>query len=153
MNKERYFVWKNYDALEDIVAGGGGGGGGDDITSANVTAMTGYAKAQTASAISTSDTLNQAMGKLEKGLDGKEATIDANNKLDADLVDDSNSTNKFATAAQLTQITTNQTNINAQQNATADGGNGYALVNGIRLYVASSAPTGTIPDGSVGVGW
>lgn len=151
MNKERYFVWKNYDALEDIVAGGGGGGG--DITSANVTAMTGYTIAETASAISTSDTLNQAVGKLEKGLDGKEATIDANNKLDADLVDDSTSTNKFATAAQLTQITTNQTNINAQQNAIADGGNGYALVNGIRLYVASSAPTGTIPDGSVGVGW
>lgn len=24
MNKERYFVWKNYEALEDIVAGGGG---------------------------------------------------------------------------------------------------------------------------------
>lgn len=151
MNKERYFVWKNYDALEDVVAGGGGGGG--DITSANVTAMTGYTIAQTASAISTTDTLNQAVGKLEKGLDGKEATIDANNKLDADLVDDSTSTNKFATAAQLTQITTNQTNINAQQNAIADGGNGYALVNGIRLYVASSAPTGTIPDGSVGVGW
>lgn len=70
MNKERYFVWKNYDALEDIVAGGGG-----DITSANVTAMTGYTIAQTASAISTTDTLNQAVGKLEKGLDDVTTTI------------------------------------------------------------------------------
>lgn len=73
MNKERYFVWKNYDALEDVVAGGGGGGG--DITSANVTAMTGYTIAQTASAISTTDTLNQAVGKLEKGLSDVTTTI------------------------------------------------------------------------------
>lgn len=29
----------------------------------------------------------------------------------------------------------------------------YSTVNGIRLYVSSTAPTGTIPDGSVGVGW
>lgn len=27
------------------------------------------------------------------------------------------------------------------------------LANGIRLYVSSTAPTGDIPDGSVGVGW
>ena len=45
------------------------------------------------------------------------------------------------------------TAVDGQQNATASGGNGYAIVNGIRLYVASSAPTGNIPDGSVGVGW
>ena len=30
---------------------------------------------------------------------------------------------------------------------------GYFVVNGIRIYVASSAPTGTIPDGSIGIGW
>lgn len=29
----------------------------------------------------------------------------------------------------------------------------YVNVNGIRLYVSSTAPTGDIPDGSVGVGW
>ena len=45
------------------------------------------------------------------------------------------------------------TAVDGQQNTTASGGNGYALINGIRLYVASSAPTGNIPDGSVGVGW
>lgn len=30
---------------------------------------------------------------------------------------------------------------------------GYIVVNGIRIYVASSAPTGTIPEGSIGLGW
>lgn len=51
------------------------------------------------------------------------------------------------------QISTNETNISNQQDTTAQGGNGYAIINGIRLYVSSTAPTGDIPDGSVGVGW
>lgn len=39
--------------------------------SSSITAMTGYAKGDSTSAISTSDTLNQAIGKLEKALDSK----------------------------------------------------------------------------------
>ena len=34
-----------------------------------------------------------------------------------------------------------------------DGTNYWITVNGIRLYFASSAPTGTIPVGSLGIGW
>lgn len=34
-----------------------------------------------------------------------------------------------------------------------DGTNYWITVNGIRLYFASSAPTGTIPTGSIGIGW
>ena len=34
-----------------------------------------------------------------------------------------------------------------------DGTNYWIIVNGIRLYFASSAPTGDIPDGSYGLGW
>lgn len=34
-----------------------------------------------------------------------------------------------------------------------DGTNYWITVNGIRLYFADSAPTGTIPDGSMGIGW
>ena len=34
-----------------------------------------------------------------------------------------------------------------------DGINYWITVNGIRLYFASSAPTGTIPAGSYGIGW
>lgn len=30
---------------------------------------------------------------------------------------------------------------------------GYIVVNGIRIYVASTAPTGDIPEGSIGLGW
>jgi len=85
-------------------------------------------------------------------LGGKQATIDSSHKLSSDLVDDSSSTNKFATAAQLTQISTNETNISSQQNTIADGGNGYAIINGIRVYVSATAPTGTIPDGSIWIG-
>lgn len=30
---------------------------------------------------------------------------------------------------------------------------GYIVVNGIRIYVSATEPTGTIPEGSVGLGW
>lgn len=43
--------------------------------------------------------------------------------------------------------------IDAQQEAIADGGNGYAIINGIRVYVSATAPTGdSIPDGSIWIG-
>ena len=87
------------------------------IASSQTTAMTNYAKASAKADISTSDTLNQAMGKVEY------------------------------------RVEVNETNISNQQDTIASGGNGYALINGIRLYVSSTAPTGDIPDGSVGVGW
>lgn len=44
-------------------------------------------------------------------LEGKQDLIDSNNKLSADLVDDTNTTNKFATSEQLAQIETNKNNI------------------------------------------
>lgn len=44
-------------------------------------------------------------------LDDYQTKIDSSHKLDSDLVDDTNSTNKFATAAQLSQIETNKNNI------------------------------------------
>lgn len=56
-------------------------------------------------------------------------------------------------STKVEQIGTNTNNISNQQDTIADGGNGYAIINGIRLYVSSTAPTGDIPDGSVGVGW
>ena len=34
-----------------------------------------------------------------------------------------------------------------------DANDKYFTVNGIRVYVASSAPTGDIPAGSIGFGW
>lgn len=51
-------------------------------TAANtISAMTGYSKPSSTSAISTSDTLNAAIGKLEKALDSKANTIDLSDYL------------------------------------------------------------------------
>ena len=44
-------------------------------------------------------------------ISGLQTEITSTNKLDADLVDDSTSTHKFATSSQLSQISTNQTDI------------------------------------------
>lgn len=114
------------------------------LSSKDIGAMTNYAKAATADAISTSDTLNQAVGKLEKGLDGKQASL-TQTQLDA--------VNSGVDSTKVGQIETNKESIDGQQNTTASGGNGYALINGTRVYVASSAPTGSIPEGSIGLGF
>ena len=119
-----------------------------------------------------------------------QSKIDSTHKLSADLVDDSNSTNKFnvqanwtelssaaasfiqnkptlGTASALDVATTGDASttqvvkgddtrvlaVTAQQNTTASGGTGYAIINGIRLYANPSGtpPTGDIPDGSYGL--
>ena len=55
-------------------------------------------------------------GGVYTALSGKQATIDSSHKLSADNVDDTNATNKFATAAQLQQIENNKTNISWNTN-------------------------------------
>lgn len=119
-----------------------------------------------------------------------QSKIDSTHKLSADLVDDSNATNKFnvqanwtesssaaasfiqnkptlGTASALDVATTGDASttqvvkgddtrvlaVTAQQNTVANGGNGYAIINGIRLYANPSGtpPTGDIPDGSYGL--
>lgn len=90
------------------------------LSSKDIGAMTNYVKAQIASAIDTTDTLNQAIGKVEKRVD------------------------------------VNENNISSEQSKTAgmtEGGSNYITVGGIRVYVSATAPTGDIPDGSVGIGW
>lgn len=50
----------------------------------------------------------------------------------------------------------NKTNILSEQAKTtgmSEGGSNYITVGGIRVYVSATAPTGDIPDGSIGVGW
>ena len=70
-NKYYYFDGTNWTEIPNT----GGGGGGGDITSANVTAMTGYEIAEEADAIETTDTLNEAIGKLEKSVSDNETNI------------------------------------------------------------------------------
>lgn len=45
-----------------------------------------------------------------------------------------------------------ENNISKQQDTTAQGGNGYAIINGGRVYFSDTAPTGTIPTGSIWIG-
>ena len=119
-----------------------------NLTSLNIGAMTGYSKPNETSAIVVADTLNAAIGKLEKALDLKQSSIDTDHKLSADNVDDANSMNKFATAAQLTQIATNTGNISSEQAKTTgmtEGGSNYITVGGRRVYVDSNPPTGARP--------
>lgn len=64
--------------------------------------------------------------------------------------------NSGITEELVTQIGTNETNISSEQAKTtgmSEGGSNYITVGGIRVYVSATAPTGNIPDGSVGVGW
>ena len=49
-----------------------------------------YSKPQSTSAITTSDTVSSAIGKLEKGLDGKQATLTVGTNLDAVPTENSN---------------------------------------------------------------
>lgn len=51
-----------------------------------------------------------------------------------------------------TEMATVDGRIDDQENTVAQGGNGYGIINGIRLYVSSTAPTGNIPDGSIWIG-
>jgi len=64
--------------------------------------------------------------------------------------------NSGITSTEVAQIETNKDDILSEQAKTTgmtEGGSNYITVNGVRLYVSSTAPTGDIPDGSVGVGW
>ena len=83
-------------------------------------------------------------------LAGKQGVIDSTHKLDADLVDDSTSTNKFVTAAEKTNIGTSAEKLTV----IAETDDNYIeMENGVRLYISNTAPTGTIPEGSIGIGW
>lgn len=88
--------------------------------------------------------LSAKQGYVLKALiDTKQDIIDNSHKLDADLVDDTNSTHKFATSVQLTQIGTNQTNI---ATLTAESGASIDLVlnsSDFKLYAVLKNKAGT----------
>lgn len=54
------------------------------------------------------------------------------------------------------QIATNASNITSEQAKTSSmgtAGTDYIVVNSIRVYISATEPTGTITDGSIGIGW
>ena len=73
-------------------------------------------------------------------LAGYQTIIDSSNKLDADLVDDTSSTHKFATAAQLSQIETNKNNILSDNiiSTSFTWGNGYISTGG-HIFASSQS--------------
>lgn len=81
--------------------------------------------------------------EVDTALSGKQATL-TTAQLDA--------VNSGITSADVTQIGVNENNISLQQDTTAQGGNGYAIINGGRVYFSDTAPTGTIPTGSIWIG-
>ena len=80
-------------------------------------------------------------------VNGLQAEITAQNKLSADLVDDTNTTNKFVTSADKTKlskaITTDEITVES---------NYIQLPDKPRVYISATEPTGTIPDGSIWIG-
>jgi hypothetical protein len=105
--------------------------------------------------------INIPIGDIISGL---QAEITAQNPLNADFVDDTNSTHKFVTAAEKKQISDNADAIgNAESKIydildeldtkLPDKGNYTEFANGQRLYVSTTQPTGDIAEGSVGIGW
>ena len=79
---------------------------------------------------------------------GGGGTVDAYTKAEADAKFE---TQEAAAATYLSQADAT-TNYQAKGDYIEDEGT-YFTVNGIRIYVASSAPTGTIPEGSIGLGF
>lgn len=88
--------------------GGGGGGGGGGTSD--------YSQ------LSNKPKINNVELDGNKSLAdiGAQPTIDSSHKLSADNVDDTSTTNKFATAAQLDQIRTNENNILSIQQTIGD---------------------------------
>lgn len=94
-------------------------------------------------------TLQTLINELEAGGGG---LVDAYTKAEADA--------KFETQTDAAATYLSKSDAATTYQAKADMTNyleeetgGYFVVNGIRIYVASSAPSGTIPEGSIGLGW
>lgn len=111
-------------------------------------------------------------------IDGLQPLITASNKLSADLVDDSNSTNKFVTTLEKRVWDGKQNAIDSSHklssslvddtaatnkfvtetekqtwNTKLDDKTTHTTINGIDVYVSNTQPTGDIAVGSVGIGW
>ena len=114
------------------------------------TVIGGSYNAQTKSLILTlvsGQTITIPIGDIISGL---QAEITAQNPLDADLVSDATSAHKFVTAAEKTSIGASATKLTG----IAETDENYIeMGNGVRLYISDTEPTGTIPEGSIGIGW
>ena len=116
-------------AINNALTGGGGGGGGD-----------GYTKAEADAKFETITNAQSTYLAIADADEVPEVTSDDNGKVLTATYSEGTSSYAWATPASGLAVET-------------DGTNYWITVNGIRLYFSSSAPTGTIPDGSLGIGW
>lgn len=122
----------------------------EPIVSADVSAMTGYAKAQTASAIAATDTLNEAMGKLEYKTDIKQ------NEVLGSWTAGTATTHQTPTGTDtvlqaLQKIDNNQRNDEANVSEVKEKTDRIIMddTEDTLLFVQATQPTGTIPEGSI----
>lgn len=130
----------------------------EPIVSSDVTAMTGYAKAQTAADVSASDSLNVAVGKIEYKVDVKQNEVLGSWTAGTET-SHSTPTGSDTVLQALQKIDNNQRNdeynilsLQGKVKAHSEGGTNYDVINGIRVYVSATAPTGDIPTGSLWIG-
>lgn len=100
-----------------------------------ITAMTGYAKASSVSAIATTDSLNVAIGKLEKALDGKAPTGNYS-------VVGHNHNDSYNTKAEITQL------LSGKLGATANAVSASKLAIARTISVSGAVSGSTTFDGS-----
>lgn len=129
-----------FDAMFGAALAAGSGGAGFIPTETQLTAMNSGIDSEKVQQIETNET----------NISLKQDAIDSSHKLNADLVDDSSATNKFATAAQLSQIATNTSNIaqkiGASDYATQNTGGtvrAWTTTDGTSttLHIATEAPS------------
>ena len=100
--------------------------------------------------------VKQKQPTLQKIIDDAQAggggTVDAYTKAEADAKFETQTDAAATYLSKSDAATTYQAKVDMTNYLEEETG-GYFVVNGIRIYVASSAPTGTIPEGSIGLGW
>ena len=89
---------------------------------------------------------------IDKAQTGGGGTIDAYTKAEADAKFETQTDASTTYLSKSDAASTYQPKADMTDYVKEETG-GYFVVNGIRIYVASSAPSGTIPEGSIGLGW
>lgn len=130
---------------------------GSDLVASDITAMTGYAKASAASAIAATDTLNEAVGKLEKKADDNATGLNSKQNEVLGSWTAGTATTHQTPAGTDTVLQALQKIDNNQRNDEANVSSVQSKTNRIimdstedtLLYVQATQPTGNIPEGSI----
>ena len=89
---------------------------------------------------------------IDKAQTGGGGTVDAYTKAEADAKFETQTDAAATYLSKSDAASTYQPKADMTDYVKEETG-GYFVINGIRIYVASSAPSGTIPEGSIGLGW